>query len=109
MDRFDQDYVEKKTLNSRTSFALLGRESQTPKPNAIAVGTAHDAISLQAILIYKGQCGMQRTKATVRILKSRKHLFSYAQCIHLIHLYSSCQCHMLLQYVWAVLVNPHCE
>jgi hypothetical protein len=38
---------------------------------------------------------------------SRKRLFSYAQCIHLIHLYSSCQCHMLLQYVWAVLVNLH--
>jgi len=107
MDRFDQDYVEKKTLNSRTPFALLGRESQPPKPSAIVVGTAHDAISLQAILIYKGQCGMRRTKVTARILESRKHLFSYAQCIHLIHLYSSCQCHILLQYVWAVLVNLH--
>jgi hypothetical protein len=70
MDRFGQDYVEKKTLDSRTSFALLGRESQPPKPNAIAVGTAHDAVSLQAILIYKSECGMQRTNATARILKS---------------------------------------
>lgn len=53
----------------------------------------------------KGQNRMQRTKATARILKSRKQLFSYVQYIRLIYLHSSCQCHMLLQYVRAVLAN----
>lgn len=53
MDRFDQDYIEKETLNSTTSFVRLGRESQPSKPGMFVVETAHDAIRLQAVLAYK--------------------------------------------------------